>query len=47
MARTDEMIYEGLVALRTAGTTLQEKIRTELGTEPAFRVEAILVALRR
>jgi hypothetical protein len=47
MARTDEMIDEGLAALRTAGTTLQEKVRMELGADPAFRVKAILVALRR
>ena len=46
MARTDEKIDEGLAALRTAGTTLQEKVRMELGTDPAFRVKAILVALR-
>jgi hypothetical protein len=47
MARTDEKIDEGLAALGTAGANLQEKVRTELGGEPAFRVKALLVALRR
>jgi hypothetical protein len=47
MARTDEKINEGLDALRTAGITFQEKVRMELGTDPGFRVKAILVALRR
>ena len=47
MARSDEMIAEGLAALPTAGTTLQEKVRMELGADPGFRVKAILVALRR
>jgi hypothetical protein len=47
MARTDEMINEGLAALRKAGANLQENVRMELGTDPAFRVKAILVALRR
>jgi hypothetical protein len=47
MARTDEMIDEGLAALRAAGTTLQEKVRMELGTDPRFRIKAILVAPRR
>jgi hypothetical protein len=47
MARTNEVIDEGLAALRAAGANLQEEIRTQLGTDPAYQIKAILVTLRR
>jgi hypothetical protein len=47
IAGTDEMIEAGLNALQAAGIAFEQKIQTELGADPTFRIKASLVLLQR